>query len=232
MGIDQRKQDARKKRIDVDGWVGINPNTVQPVHLRIPGFEREYLARWKWLGLCTLFAWGIHILLLTAGTAWLTRGVTQREFEFGNQSASLAPFSRRAVATSLDFVVAAVVSLCIFQFLVLVAGIPRDPILRRGQKDPLDLAHDLFAVEQALSSLVHGGPITWQGTGSNRADKNPLHSSLAILPLFIALDLVASIARCFAKGVTASRPASGCSACAREERLSAPAVSRGHSFGI
>ncbi|MBC8114231.1 MAG: RDD family protein, partial [Candidatus Saccharimonas sp.] len=99
----------------------IEGHTLLRPHVIIPGIEREYLARWKRLGLCLLFAWGLHAALLMGGVNWESRGVTRAKYGFGIRRVTLAPLWRRAIATMIDVVLLSVTlsllrCLCVFSF--------------------------------------------------------------------------------------------------------------------
>lgn len=77
-------------------------NKVQPVHLTIPGSEREYLTLWKHLVLAILFAWLVHLFLVTVGTDVALSRAPLSTYEFGVQQVTLASTRRRALALMID----------------------------------------------------------------------------------------------------------------------------------
>jgi len=91
----------------------IGKNELEPVHLTIPGVEKEYLAHWKWIGASIICGWLLHLIILLIGTRWAIRQVGTSTYEFGNQVAELAPFSRRCAATIIDACVALFLFLCL-----------------------------------------------------------------------------------------------------------------------
>ncbi len=119
-------------------------------HLVLPGCEREYLARWKRLGVSLLFTWWLHAALLVGGAVWLTRGTVRADFEFGIQRASLAPLWRRAVATSVDAALLFTAIYSLGQFIPAVFAIEAPTL------DETTRAYYLFEVEQGLHGAVTG----------------------------------------------------------------------------
>ncbi|MBC8116041.1 MAG: RDD family protein [Candidatus Saccharimonas sp.] len=128
----------------------IEGNTVHSAHLVLPGCEREYVARWKCLGVNLLCAWCLHVALLAGGAMWLARGAARATFEFGNQRATLAPLWRRAVAVGVDVAL-------LFTVIVLIGrcfGIGAEIALPVG--DETKLARALLDFEQSLYGAVVG----------------------------------------------------------------------------
>jgi uncharacterized RDD family membrane protein YckC len=80
----------------------VEGNTVHPVHLTLPGFRRDYLARWQLLFAGLLIAWLTHLAVLTGGMAYLTLGQSKPHYEFGIQQVSLASIGRRGLALSFE----------------------------------------------------------------------------------------------------------------------------------
>ena len=123
----------------------VKENSVVPIYLTIPGCEREYLARWKRLGVSLFVAWLLHIVILIGRAAWLTRGGTQSGYEFGNQQATLAPLWRRAIATGIDLVLVLTIAAILGRLLFAGLGFPE-----LSAVDETQLAHDFFDIEQEL----------------------------------------------------------------------------------
>ena len=143
----------------------VEGNTVYPVHLTIPGCEREYLARWRRIGMSLLIAWMLHIVVLIGGAAWLTHGVVSPSYEFGNRRVTLAPSWRRALATSFDVallvVFASLLGRSLFNGLGIFSGIG----IQASDFNESSVAHGLYYVEQHLtiSTFAFGGPATDPG---------------------------------------------------------------------
>jgi uncharacterized RDD family membrane protein YckC len=176
----------------------IEGHTVHRPHVLVAGGEREYHVRWKRLGVCLLFAWGLHVALLIGGAAWLTRGAARAEYEIGIQRVTLAPLWRRALATGVDVALLAIAVLCFERFLVAVVGIPRTGSDEQARAHNLFVV--LFVVEQALHSAFSRMPISWRGPGFQFAMTSPITSSPEIFALFIALLLVICGAKVFFEG--------------------------------
>ncbi|MEK6259833.1 MAG: RDD family protein [Planctomycetota bacterium] len=168
----------------------IEGDTVQPIHLVVPGCEVEYLGRWRRVLVAVLFAWLLHVAVLIGGAAWLTRGTARADFEFGIQRVTLAPLWRRTFATAIDAVLLLVMLCLLWQFYFLGLGLEWAP---GGDRQ---LAESLLDVEQQLFSgrggggfpgVLFGSPIGW------------LVQALKSAPEFLQVVVVAMLALCGAK---------------------------------
>ena len=168
----------------------IEGDTVQPIHLVVPGCEVEYLGRWRRILAAVLFAWLLHVVVLIGGAAWLTRGTVRADFEFGIQRVTLAPLWRRTFATAID-VVLLLVMLCLLWQLCFLGS-----VLEWAPSGDRQLAQSLLDVEQQLFSgrggggfpgALFGSPIGWLVQGLKSA------------PEFLGVVVVAMFAFCGAK---------------------------------
>lgn len=189
IGADPRWGSAEVRRIE--------GRTVHRPHVVIPGGEPAYLTRWMRVGRSLLLAWLLHVALLMGGAAWLTRGVTQPEFEFGNQRATLAPLWRRAIATGLDAALLATVVVCLGHSLFAGLGITTtDPGKKR-------LTHTLFSIEQGLYGAITGTP-AFATTPSLPPQKQSLIQMITMFPelvlIFMASLLVLCVVKVFVEG--------------------------------
>ena len=150
IGTDQQWGSAKVARIKGNG--------VEPIHLTIRGCEREYLARWKRLGLSLFVAWLLHIALLIGGSAWLTRDAAHSRYDFGNQQVLLAQLWRRAIATGIDLVLVLAIAAILGRLLFAGLGFPVLPAV-----DETQLANGFFNIEQSLVQAVTVFQMTWAG---------------------------------------------------------------------
>ena len=143
----------------------IDRETVQPIHLVVPGCEREYVGRWRTLVWGVLFAWLLHITVLIGGAEWLTRDGSSETYEFGVEQAPLASVWQRAVATTVDVALMLIVLSLLWLLCCWVFGFKHVPF------HGVQLADNLLVVEMLLSDrpsyikdipeTLLGSPIGW-----------------------------------------------------------------------
>jgi len=75
---------------------------VHPPHLFIPGFQQEYLDRWKRVMLRLLSVWVLPMAVLLACTSFVTRRVALTPFQSNRAQVWLAPVWRRTLALVID----------------------------------------------------------------------------------------------------------------------------------
>ena len=148
---------ARVRRLEGD--------TVQPVHLVVPGCESEYVGRWRTLAWGVLFAWLLHIAVLIAGAGWLARDGSSEMYEFGVEQALLASVWRRAVATTVDVTLMLVVLSLLWLLCCWVFGFKHVPFHGAMEADSLLRIEGWLAggprYFKYIPETLLGSPIGW-----------------------------------------------------------------------
>lgn len=132
----------------------IKGNELQSTILKVPGGEREYMARWK-QALSGLFVgWLLHLGTLLTGTAWLSRRFAPDSYQFGIQRAVLASIWQRALAFAIDLLLVATTVILGWNFLV--AMFTNVPFVEN------ELCHRLYDIELAAARDLNTVGLNWR----------------------------------------------------------------------
>ena len=93
----------------------IEGETVHPPHLFIPGFQQEYLDRWKRVMLRLASVWILPMAVLLACTSFVTRRAALTPFQSNRAQVLLAAVWRRALALVIDVAFVFAVSRLLWQ---------------------------------------------------------------------------------------------------------------------
>ncbi len=140
----------------------IDGQTRHPPHLSIPGFQQQYIDRWKRVMLRLLSVWILSMVVLLACTNFVTGCSTLTPFSSHRTSVLLATVWRRALAFLIDMALLLVVSNGLWRIYLWGLGL-NWPI----SNEP-DLADSLVGVE-------------W---GIRMGDLDYVYTSLAISPMY------------------------------------------------
>ncbi len=111
--------------------------TVHPPHLLIPGFQQEYIERWKLVVLRLLSVWILPMVVLLACTSFVTRRVAVTPIQSNRAQGLLAPVWRRTLAFVIDVALVFAVSRLLWQVYLGCLGLKWTPLKEQGLADSL-----------------------------------------------------------------------------------------------
>ena len=115
----------------------IKGQTVHPPHLFIPGFQQEYIERWKRVMLRLLSVWILPMAVLLACTSFVTRRIALTPFQSNRAQVSLAPVWRRVLALVIDVAFVLAVSRLLWQIYLCCFGLKWPIPVEPGLADSL-----------------------------------------------------------------------------------------------
>lgn len=122
----------------------IEGNVLRPPHLVVPGFERDYIARWQRVGWRLLSVWLVPIIVLVSLQQWLTvRQVIAPDIAAGPPML-LASSWQRASSFLIDLILCVVLSWLLWRFYLWSSGVVRQSL------NPPSLADMLTNIEWSI----------------------------------------------------------------------------------